>query len=243
FAMSKYSLLRVAKAQEEAFGAFFKRAKAGLGGQSGYPRYRRASQANWLPHMFASGCKLVPSTGSSHRKWRLRLKGVPGRIRAYGKFPRQPLAWLDADIREHDGTWWLSVCVEVPPRRDPGEASGEIRFDLVDTFAEVRGNLPEPPKWSDILLLQDQMDRLKSERDTRYPRKPGTKPDRKWQKMTGRTGRLSAEIARKRRERLHEWATKVESQASTLEIVAPPIKDMTTSAKGNENDWGAAVQT
>jgi hypothetical protein len=68
------------------------------------------------------------------------LKGVPGHIRVRGKFPAAPIAWKDADILYRDGSWWISVCVEMESRRtiDLDEARPTtVRFDLVDEFARV----------------------------------------------------------------------------------------------------------
>jgi hypothetical protein len=241
--MSKFSLLRVAKTVEEAFNAFFKRAKAGAGEQSGYPRYRATAKADWLPAMFASGCKLTRSQGSSTKKWRLYLKGVPGTISVSGEFPGVPLAWLDADVRLRDGSWWLSVCVELAPRRT-ASAGGEpatVALNLIDKFAETKGDIPNPPSWGDVMAMQEQVDALKVERDTRFPWKRGTRPSRNWQKMTGRIGKLSARIARVRRERLHEWTTETVVRCGSLTVVAPPVKTHTRTAKGTEQAWGAAV--
>lgn len=239
--LSSWTGNRVAFALEQAFKGFFRRAKQGAGASSGYPRYRSARRANWIPHIFYSGIKLRPSSGTSDKKWLLELPGIPGRVCARGKFPRQPLKWTNSDIRELQGSWWLSVCVEIEPRRESGEARGQIRFDLIDTFAHVDGNLPMPPSWGDVHTLQERTDELKAERDTRYPWKRGTKPSRKWRKMSDRISKLSARAARIRRERLHEWTTTVQRHAGDLTIIAPPVKDTTKSAKGDERNWGAAV--
>jgi len=241
--LSSWTGNRVAFALAQAFQGFFRRAKQGAGAASGYPKYRSARKANWLPYIFYSGIKMKPSEGISEKKWRVDLPGVPGRVRAYGKFPNEPLDWTNADIRQLQGSWWLSVCVYTAPRRKAGREDGEIRFDLVDTFAHVKGNLPSQPDWGNVLVLQDKLDALKAERDTRFPIKPGQRPSRNRRRMTDRISKLSARIARIRRERLHEWTTAVVSEASTLTIVAPPVKEVTQSAKGNERNWGAAVDT
>jgi hypothetical protein len=136
------------------------------------------------------------------------------------------------------GSWWLSICVETAPRRAAGTEAGEIRFDLVDTFAETKGDIPQAPVWRDILAAQEDMDKLKAERDTRYPRKPGRRPNLRWRRMTGRIGKLSARIARIRRERLHEWTTAVTRQASDLVITAPPVKSGDEKRQGRREELG-----
>jgi transposase len=253
---SKWCQLRVAKALEEAFNAFFRRARQGAGDESGYPKYRATARADWLPHMFLSGCKLTPSGAPHHdkdramRRWWLYLKGVPGLIATHGELPGTPLAWLDADIHHRNGQWWLSVCVELAPRRTPGERTVEVRLDLVDTFAHVNGldgDGAAPPSFADIHTLQEKVDDLKSERDRRWPLKPGQKLSKrrrvKRERMGERIARLSARIARMRRERLHEWTTAVAAQAADLTVIVPPVKESTRSAKGSEQAPGAAVAT
>lgn len=267
--MSKFSLLRVAKAQEEAFGAFFGRAKSGAGKQAGHPQYRAVARADWLPHMFNSGCKLTPShgthTGQPARRWRLYLKGVPGTIPVSGELPAVPQVWLDADVRFRAGVWWLSVCVEVKNRRDGpdfkcdhpalkprphlGGGTATVRFDLIDTFAHVEGVVSDgtaPPAFGDVQALQERVDDLKSERDRRWPIRVGQRLSKRRQinreRMNERIAKLSARIARVRRERLHEWTTAVTREATELTVIKPSVKEATQSAKGDQDNWGAAVE-
>lgn len=145
-ALSVWSAHRVAESLDNAFKAFFRRAKAGAGRQSGYPRFRRRALGNAVPHRCASGCKLLPianessdvvTNRASARNWRLTLKGVTGPIRTRGEFPSAPLAWKHADVIFRDGSWWFSVCVTLAPRRVPGTAALTIRLDLVDEFARI----------------------------------------------------------------------------------------------------------
>ena len=245
--LSCWTRNRVAKALAGAFKGFWR------GG--GYPKYRSAQRAAWLPYIFYSGIKMRAAVLAGKRneageltrgalspdRWKVHLPGV-GSLRAFGQFPAAPLKRTDADVRFYGGAWWLSVCVDLAPRREAGTECGEIEFNLVDNFAETKGAIPSPPAWGDILAMQDALDALKSERDRRYPRKPGQKPSRNWRRMTERMGKLSAHIARKRRERLHEWTTAVVAKSSDLIVVAPPAKDHTRSAKGTEKSWGAAVE-
>lgn len=145
-ALSTWSGRRVLKSLLKAFDAFFRRAKAGAGRQSGYPRYRARRLADAIPHRCASGCKLLPVKSERFRadgkpaparNWRLALKGVAGAIRARGEFPAAVLDAKDADVMWRDGAWWLSICVEMKPRRKAGDAALSVRFDLIDEFARV----------------------------------------------------------------------------------------------------------
>jgi hypothetical protein len=145
-ALSTWTPRRIAANVAKAYEAFFRRAKNGAGKEAGYPRYRRRDKSTTIPHRFVSGCKLLPrgserSNGdekpASARAWSLTLKGVPGVIRARGRFPVDPTKFTDADVIFRDRTWWLSACVEVPPRRETGEEKIMVRFDLIDEFACV----------------------------------------------------------------------------------------------------------
>jgi hypothetical protein len=146
--LSVWSAHRVAYSLDLSFKAFFRRIKAGEN-RAGYPRYRPRARGAALPHRFASGCRMLPAgcerlsaaqNLDTARSWYLTLKGVEGRIRARGQFPAAPTSWKDADVVFRDGSWWISVCVEMPARQrddDETRAPYVLRFDLVDEFARV----------------------------------------------------------------------------------------------------------
>jgi putative transposase len=70
--------------------------------------------------------------------WRLKMRGVPGQIKARGEFPLAPTSHKTADIRFERGSWWFSICVEMPARRHKGKQSLKVEFDLIDSFATVK---------------------------------------------------------------------------------------------------------
>lgn len=222
---------------------------------AGFPKYRALARANWVPYRIKGGakaeCRLMPqgclrkrSNGrESHCNWRLTLKGIPGAIRARGEFPEAPLAWTDADLRHKNGVWWLSVAVDNKSPRDPGLAPLTLRFNLIDTFADIDGADIAQPDFRAIAAIQEKLDALKSERDSRWPW-PAGKPrpsSRAYQAMCDRIGKLSAHEVRVRRELLHEWTTLVVSKASSITIIKPPVKEATRTARGNHKEWGGAV--
>src|SRR5580765_3609467 len=97
-ALSVWSAHRVAKALADAFAAFFRRAKAGAGAQSGYPRYRPRRAGSRVPHMHnlppgkksgsGSGCRLTvaPRRADDVLNHTLAVKGIDGKIHARGIF-------------------------------------------------------------------------------------------------------------------------------------------------------------
>lgn len=243
-ALSVWTAHRVARAQDLAFQAFFRRAKAGAGAQSGYPRYRSVRHADWLPHRFASGCRLTaryPGAvgGKALHHW-LALKAVDGTIHCMGKFPATPMDWSDADIRLRDGTWWLSVGVEMECRRDAGRRDVTVRLDGLDFFADVDGRPMSPAdvaglvdhgQLEQIVELQRQMSSMR-------------RNDPEYAELRRRKGRLEAKQARRRREVLHAWTTDVVRRASSLLVVRPAsVIEATESGRGDVKRWGAMVQT
>jgi len=232
---------RVADMLDLAFKAFFRRAKQGAGRESGYPRYKRiAASANVPLREPVKSCwKFTPKTSGS---WRLKMRGVPGALKARGEFPASPVGFKTADLKFYDGAWWFSVCVSVPPRRTAGRQALTVSFDLIDEFAAVTDANGRCAPGLNGELVSDQMQVLsaaiQSARDTKF-----VKFSCRWRREVRRIARLKAREARRRREALHKWTTAVASTANVLTIIAPPIKDNTKTGRGNEKFHGAEVET
>lgn len=134
-AMSSASLELTIAALDLAFQAFFSRAKQGAGKSSGYPQYKSTSRHRTIPHRDGKGWKLHHLYG---KNWRIYAKGIPGRIRARGKFPAEPKEIRTMQLMERDGAWWASIVVKMEARLVHGRAPVEVDFDLVDRFATVK---------------------------------------------------------------------------------------------------------
>ncbi len=66
----------------------------------------------------------------------------------------------------------------------------------------------------------------------------------RYHKLRARKAKLEAKTARRRREALHEWTTRIADQFGDLTVIKPDsIKEATASGKGDEREWGAAVKT
>ena len=151
-AMPRGTQERVAGDLDLAMKAFFRRAKAGAGGASGYPKFKSVMRADGIPlREPAKSCWMFKAhsgpagNGEPHAEegrlptsWRLTLRGVPGRIKARGKFPATPDALKTADVKFHVGAWWFSICVEIAPRATAGAEKLKVEFDLIDGFASVK---------------------------------------------------------------------------------------------------------
>lgn len=242
--LSCWTPLRTAALLDRAIKAFYSRAASGAGASSGYPRFKRTDKHNSIPHRFASGCKLEKDD-RHERSWRLTLKGIPGAIHARGILPADISKLTDADIIHRDGAWWLSAGCEIEPRRHGGHRHVNIRFDLIDGLARVNGHLEIPDGIPAIQALQDNLDSLKADCDLRWPRGKRRDDDQQelFREARAAISDLSGLIRRRRADALHVWTARLVRDASDIKVVAPPVRSSTKTARGDEREWGANVET
>ena len=148
--MSADSAAQTLARLDNAFKAFFRRAKQGAGAQSGFPRFQsvrrypgfsvrldespknRAIRKITRPKIRAMGGK----------RFRLKVQGV-GDLKLRGKLPVAGLPrhfdqtvdwhavdWRTADLIFRDGTWWLSAVIKCKARREAGEGAAYLHWDL-----------------------------------------------------------------------------------------------------------------
>jgi putative transposase len=260
---------RVARWLTLSYEAFFRRVKAGE--TAGYPGWRRRERGNTIPlgTMDKTGwhverCDANPFNWRLHYKSVTEVKDRSTWIHARGRLPGSPgdqrenvasrrrmlashsfavSAWRNADIIWRDGSWWLSVCMDVAPRRSAGRFPVAISFDLLDNLATVNGMAETPGELLDAQALQDEVDRLKSERDIRWPRSRKIPDDEReaLQEANGEISSLSAAVARKRKNALHVWTARIVARASDITIVAPPLREVVRSPRGDDKQWGANI--
>lgn len=232
-ALSTWTPRRVAKAFALAMQAFLSRAKSGAGASSGYPRYRSAFRAEWIPHRFASGCKLE----RNGRSWSLTLKGIDGPIHARGELPDEPIKFADADLRldRTTGVWTLSVAVDMPARMERGNRPVRVELDGIDCFARIDGRSIFA---HELGLIADERIEHLSVRLSELVR--GT-PE--YALVRRERSRLQSKEARHRKEFLHEWTTSIVRRASAIELVRPrSVRAVTESGSGDEREWGAKTK-
>jgi hypothetical protein len=245
-ALSTWTPRRVAGSLFAAYKAFFRRAKAGAGSASGYPRFKSARRANAIPHRCLSGCAILKSD-RHERSWIVRLKGVPGEIWARGRVPGEPHEWMDADVRFVAGRWEISAAVSLDERR---ESRGTlhptvVRFDLIDGFAAVNEELQMPEGLIHAMDLDDRRASMQASFDLRWPRGKRL-TDEEWQERREEwmeIARLAARAARVRANALHVWSKRTVERASVLTIYRPAVQECTSTPRGNEKEWGASVET
>lgn len=133
-AMSSASMELCLSALDLAFKAFWRRLKEGArGDEAGYPRYKSAKLAStiWLRD---GGWKMRPAG----KHWKFSWKGVPGAVKARGRFPMTPDQLRTMEIVKRPDGWFASVVVKVQARRHAGADRVEVDFDLLDHFASVK---------------------------------------------------------------------------------------------------------
>jgi hypothetical protein len=86
--------------------------------------------------------------------------------------------------------------------------------------------------------LLDRASALRAASDSKH-----RKFSRRWRGEILRAAKLQAKAARIRREALHGWSTQVVRQASDLTVIAPAVQEETRSPRGNEQQWGASVES
>lgn len=223
---------------DNAYQAFFRRAKAGAGSASGFPRFKgKHFFDSWTyPADYAFGFE---QTGPS----RFRIRGggpkkddTCGWVKAKGRMPVDEWEPRTATIMRREGVWWLSLVVRIAARRTGGTADTTVHLDMIDQFAEVNGIAP--PDLAPAMLAERRLDEAKSERDRKYKR-----GSVRWRRLRLRIAGRSAVAARIRKDILHNWTTRVVAASASVTAIAPPIKETTATARGNEKFHGAAVRT
>ena len=202
--------------------------------------------------------------------WRLKMRGIPGVLKARGEFPVAPTSHKTADIRFERGAWWFSICVEMPARRQKGEQSLKVEFDLIDSFAVVKtadggcpAGLSDPfsdgrkgESRSTVSGLRDAPCGKPSNEGETQGAVPAfsvdalkSERDRRFKKFSYRwkqwTRRIAVRTARESRRRhhiLHEWTSRVAASSREVEILAPPKRAL-QSGKGDAARPGAQVET
>lgn len=133
--MSCASLELCLKALDLAFKAFWRRLKEGCDpGAAGYPRYKSTKRHRTIWHRDRSGWKMTPRG----KHWQFYFKGVPGLVKARGRFPCGPGDIRTMEIIERDGRWQASVVVRQRRRIESGTVPLTVHFDLLDKFAVVK---------------------------------------------------------------------------------------------------------
>lgn len=231
-ALSRGSLEQTVKRVDLAFQAFFRRAKAGEGAASGFPRYKRVEGFGFR-EMSHGGWKWLDDRAS--------FQGIPGCVRLRGCFPADPVEVRTCEFMLREDAWWLSVVVAMIPRMLSVEHNtSEIKFDLIDNFVHVK-RLNGSGAIAQKNATYDNMEREAVE-DLQQSMARCKRGSNRYRKLRRMKAKREAHGARQRREVLHAWTTAVVRENAKLFVVAPQIKSETKTGRGSEKRWGAAVK-
>lgn len=220
---------------DKAFGAFFRRVKAGQ--TPGFPRFK--SLARFPGFSFKShgdGWRFTPEDDWKHGS--LRLSGI-GQIRARGQ-ARQPGEIRASEVVHRDGQWFLSLTLAIgqPQRQRSGDAA--LAFDWgVNTFAAGVTHDGETieianPRWWQaekvrVTALQQAVSRKRNLRSNRR------------RKAVRRLARARAATARRRLDWLHKTSADLAGRFALVATEALQIARMTRSAAGTVEEPGTNV--
>ncbi len=220
---------------DKAFGAFFRRIKAGQ--TPGFPRFK--SLGRFCGFSFKShgdGWRFTPEDGCKHGN--LRLSGV-GQIRARGQ-ARQGGDIRASDILHRDGRWYLSLTVAVAVPERARQADGAMAYDWgVETFlsgvthADETIQIDNPRWWQQE---KDQTRRLQQA----VSRKSNKRSNRR-KKAVRRLAAARAKVARKRLNWAHQQTAALAGQYALVATEELTLKNMTRSGAGTAQEPGKQV--
>jgi transposase len=170
-AMSSDTMNLCLIALDDAFKAFFKRAKGGAGKSSGYPKYKSpyaienkgADCTIW--HRDAPKGWRMERSGKHFRIYAKGISDLKDRstwIKARGRFP---VDFENVEVRDMrlirvGGIWQCSVVVRMEARREKiaTAPNATVEFNLIDEFASVKigANGECLPGWADEFLSPNE---------------------------------------------------------------------------------------
>jgi putative transposase len=132
-ALGSASMNGTAKRLDEAYKAFFARAKKGDGASSGFPRYQGSEYYSGFP---LGKPKAGWDCEIGEKKGRVRIQSIEGWIKMRGCLPNGGTV-KNGEILYRGGEWFLSVAVETESRRVAGTRKGVIGLDLMTQLAKI----------------------------------------------------------------------------------------------------------
>ena len=219
---------------DKAFGAFFRRVKAGQ--SPGFPRFKSLSRfPGFSFKTHGDGWRF--SEGEKWKHGSLRLSGV-GHIACRGK-ARQGGRVCASDILHRDGQWFLSLTLEIErvERIRTGDAAIALDWGVGTLLSGIRHDGArydvQNPRWyqSDkdlVIALQQCVSR----------KKRGSQRRKKAVKALAST---RSQQARRRLDFLHKETAKIAQRHALVAMEALTVKNMTASAKGTIEEPGTRV--
>ena len=219
---------------DKAFGAFFRRVKAGQ--TPGFPRFK--SLARFPGFSFKThGDGWRFTEGEKWKHGTLRLSGV-GHIACRGK-ARQGGRVCASDILHRDGQWFLSLTLEIErvERIRTGNAAIALDWGVETLMSGVRHDGTrydvQNPRW-----YQGDKDRVTALQQCVSRKKRGSQ---RRKKAVRALASARAHQARKRLDFLHKETVKIAKEYAVVAMEALTVRNMTASAKGTIEEPGTRV--
>lgn len=234
--LNAQSLQVTLKRLDLAFGAFFRRVKAGE--DPGYPRFKgRDRFPGWGYKTHGDGFKFQP--GSNWRHGRLRLSGI-GIMRASGE-ARTPGRVVCADIQRRCDGWFLSLVVECEPHRErTGDAVAGLDWGVENLATLCHGPMQFRQVANDRLLAQEQ-DAIKAAQRELSRRLRGRR-SKQAAKAKRLLARRSRRLANRRKDRNHQTTARLAREHAVIITEKLSVQNMTASAKGTAEEPGKQVR-
>lgn len=220
---------------------------------AGYPNYRKIAKATTIGlGTHAKAGWQLEQRPDNPLSWRLHMKGITPLtdrskwLHVRGVLPDGIIEFRNADIIKRDGGWWLSLCVAIECRRlQNGNEHINIMFDLIDEFAIVNGIAETPEGLREAQIVEADIDALKARRDTDFPRgrRRSETEQAELRELNRDIGKLYTRLRRLRSNALHVWTARIVARANKITIQAPDLSRLVRTGRGNEKQWGAAVDT
>ena len=219
---------------DKAFGAFFRRVKAGQA--PGFPRFK--SLARFSGFSFKShGDGWRFTEGENWKHGSLRLSGV-GHIACRGK-ARQGGRVCASEILHREGEWLLSLTLEIEKvdRVRTGNAAIALDWGVQTLLSGVRHDGSrhdvQNPRW-----YQSEKDRLTALQQCLSRKKRGSQ---RRKKAARALSKARAHQARRRLDFLHKVSANIAKEHALVAMEALTAKNMTASAKGSIDEPGRNV--
>ena len=234
--LGSHALQQTLRRLDLAFGAFYRRCKAGQ--TPGFPRFKANKRFSGFTYPDPAGWK-IQQNGMHGACLRLGSGKEAMTLRARGQHRFGPTAVPnDLTISRKQGQWYASVTLRVPVDACARERTGELHrgFDLgvTDWASFDDGSTIANPRW-----MQKELPRLADLQRQRSRKRKGSS---RYRRLGAQIATLHRRIGNLRREFLHQTTTGLVRSCAVLATEELRVADMTRSASGSTNKPGKKLR-
>lgn len=219
--VSKWTLKRL----DDAFKAFFRRAKRG--GKVGFPRFRAVSRWSSFGYHQKDGLRIVDGG--------LRLVGMVGglRMKLHRSLPEGALL-KSATFTVENGIWRVALTMSV-------EASGNVNSDVTGIDVGVN-HLATDCSGTHYVNVRPRSKREAELRRAQRALSRAKRGSRRRRKARAAVARIQRLMRNNRTTALHDVANAIVCKSSTIAVEDLKLRNMTRSAKGTLSAPGTNVR-